>query len=131
MRRPLYSPGLQPERTRLAWRRTLLTLAVGALVAFRFLPATLGVWSLLIGFLAWGVLWQLASLRAQFLIRHNEQPLTRNDVALLRPLQQIGELIHTKARSETRSIESPDVSDFQEPEIRLFSSVKRGLASLV
>jgi hypothetical protein len=56
---------LQPERTRLTWRRTLLTLAVGALVAFRFLPATLGVWSLVIGFLAWGVLWQLASLRGR------------------------------------------------------------------
>lgn len=62
---PLYDPGLQPERTRLAWRRTLLTLAIGALVALRFLPARVGGWSVALGLLVWGVLWWLTSLRAR------------------------------------------------------------------
>lgn len=61
----MYDPGLQPERTRLAWRRTLLTLAAGALVALRYLPDPLGVWSLGFGLGTWALLWQLATLRGR------------------------------------------------------------------
>lgn len=42
-------PGLQPERTELSWRRTLLALAVGALVSVRVLPGVLGDWTIALG----------------------------------------------------------------------------------
>jgi uncharacterized membrane protein YidH (DUF202 family) len=59
-------PGLQPERTELAWRRTLLSLAAGALVSVRVLPSVLGDWTIatgLGGVLAAGLLWVLAHRR--------------------------------------------------------------------
>jgi putative membrane protein len=59
-------PGLQPERTELAWRRTLLALAAGALVSVRVLPAALGDWTIaagLGGVVVAGLLWVLARRR--------------------------------------------------------------------
>lgn len=59
-------PGLQPERTQLAWRRTLLALAVGALISIRLLPDVLGGWSITFGLGGVGVaalLWVLARRR--------------------------------------------------------------------
>lgn len=59
-------PGLQPERTELSWRRTLLALAVGALVSVRVLPQVLGDWTIgtgLLGVLIAVVLWAVARRR--------------------------------------------------------------------
>lgn len=64
----LFDPGLQPERTDLAWRRTVLAVAVGALVSLRLLPPVLGAWSLavgLVGLLLAGASWVLARRRAR------------------------------------------------------------------
>jgi uncharacterized membrane protein YidH (DUF202 family) len=64
---PLFDPGLQPERTELAWRRTALALGVGSLVALRLLPVALGSawWALLgaAGILAAAAIWRGARLR--------------------------------------------------------------------
>lgn len=59
----LFDPGLQPERTALAWRRTLLSMVVGSLIALRLLPPALGMWSL-VGLVTTTVLWECARRRA-------------------------------------------------------------------
>jgi peptidoglycan biosynthesis protein MviN/MurJ (putative lipid II flippase) len=64
----LFDPGLQPERTDLAWRRSTLSVAVGALIALRLLPPVLGPGALAIGLsglLGAGLLWLLARRRAR------------------------------------------------------------------
>jgi uncharacterized membrane protein YidH (DUF202 family) len=61
----LFDPGLQAERTGLAWRRAMLTLVAFALVFLRLLP-TLGAWGLATGGLVLtlsGVLWTLSERR--------------------------------------------------------------------
>lgn len=62
-----HDSGLQPERTALAWRRTVLALAVGALVSVRVLPSVLGDWTIvtgLAGVAAAAGLWIAARSRA-------------------------------------------------------------------
>lgn len=63
----LFDPGLQPERTELAWRRTCLALGVGSLVAMRVLPEAFGSawWALggVVGVVSSGALWIAARRR--------------------------------------------------------------------
>ena len=60
-------PGLQPERTELAWRRTALALAIGSLISLRLFPEALGDarWVIpgLVGLVAAGALWMAARRR--------------------------------------------------------------------
>lgn len=42
----LFDPGLQPERTALAWRRTGLSMIAATLIALRTVPQLLGAWTL-------------------------------------------------------------------------------------
>jgi uncharacterized membrane protein YidH (DUF202 family) len=57
-----FDPGLQPERTALAWRRTALALVIGSLLGLRVLPALLGPVGLAVA--AGGVIAALAVLAA-------------------------------------------------------------------
>ena len=63
----LFDPGLQPERTELAWRRTALALGIGSIVAMRLVPSAFGnAWWVLLGvagLLASGMLWVWARRR--------------------------------------------------------------------
>lgn len=64
----VWDPGLQPERTELAWRRTALSLALLSLVSLRLLPAAFGsaLWLVpgIVGVVASGPLWWAARRRA-------------------------------------------------------------------
>jgi hypothetical protein len=51
----LFDPGLQPERTALAWRRTGLAMAGGALLALRVFPDLIGGWAVVLAGLAFCV----------------------------------------------------------------------------
>ena len=50
-------PGMQAERTSLAWRRTALSVAVGSLAGLRVLPPQLGALGYAVSIL--GLLWSL------------------------------------------------------------------------
>ncbi|WP_261393745.1 DUF202 domain-containing protein [Microbacterium esteraromaticum] len=64
-----FDPGLQPERTELAWRRTALALGVGSLVAARLLPTAFGNpwWAFggVAGLFAAALIWFVARQRAR------------------------------------------------------------------
>jgi len=77
----LFDPGLQPERTELAWRRTALAMGIGSLLAVRLLPAAMGSpwWALpgFAGMLLAAALWLGARRRhravAQALAAHGDR----------------------------------------------------------
>lgn len=61
-----YASGLQPERTALAWRRTVLSLFAGSLLAIRLLAASIGNWSVLagvLGLILTALVWFMADRR--------------------------------------------------------------------
>ncbi|MEA5455927.1 DUF202 domain-containing protein [Sinomonas sp. JGH33] len=45
----VFDPGLQPERTGLAWQRTCLSFLGGSLVAMKVLPQVFGAWTICFG----------------------------------------------------------------------------------
>jgi hypothetical protein len=85
----LFDPGLQPERTALAWRRTALSIAVGSLVSLRVLMdafGSAGWWVLaLIGLAFTGWMWRVAQKRYRsFVVGLSESAsLRRGGAALL------------------------------------------------
>ena len=85
----LFDSGLQPERTALAWRRTALTLAVGAIVSFRLLAPVLNLWSIPVGvagLLLSATTWILAGRRAhrvQAALLNPSEPLPSGGLPLL------------------------------------------------
>ncbi|QYN35985.1 DUF202 domain-containing protein [Pseudonocardia sp. DSM 110487] len=72
----LFDPGLQPERTALAWRRTGLAVAVGAIAGTRLLAPALGAGALVVGLLG-------LSLAALLLVGSTRR-VRRTQAALLR-----------------------------------------------
>lgn len=85
-----FDPGLQIERTELAWRRTALSIAIGSLLSLRVLPlalpADVTVWGLIpgaIGLLGACVLWLAAhrrQVRVNAAMHHASEGAARGDL---------------------------------------------------
>ncbi|MDQ2584984.1 DUF202 domain-containing protein [Saccharothrix yanglingensis] len=67
-------PGLQPERTALAWRRTGLSLVVGSLVVVRLVDAPVGPWLGGVGLAVTGALWIAGERRGRVLCDRAAHP---------------------------------------------------------
>ncbi|MER5887596.1 DUF202 domain-containing protein [Streptomyces sp. NPDC001941] len=78
---PARDPGLQPERTRLAWRRTTLACTVAAVLAGRLAlhdgPSPLGLLGTALGALAWLGFLAVAHRRIRLLDSPRPPALTR------------------------------------------------------
>jgi uncharacterized membrane protein YidH (DUF202 family) len=80
--------GLQPERTALAWRRTGLSLGIGALLGIRIFPELVGAWIVLPAGL--GLLLAIATLlTSQLRYRDHHIRLTREQDELVGPVPMI------------------------------------------
>lgn len=76
-----FDPGLQPERTSLAWERTALSLFIGAMVYSRVEERYLGPWSW--GFAVVGtVVAVTVGVRARARYRYTHRSLTAGRVLL-------------------------------------------------
>jgi uncharacterized membrane protein YidH (DUF202 family) len=70
----LFDPGMQPERTALAWRRTALAMGAGSLVALRIFPQILGLWAVLPTVIAFAIA-VAVFIAAQLRYRRNHRAL--------------------------------------------------------
>ena len=71
----LFDPGLQPERTALAWRRTAISMAAGSLVALRIFAPSIGALAIVSAVLAFGITVVVFSA-AELRYRRNHRALT-------------------------------------------------------
>ena len=63
-----WDSGLQPERTALAWRRSVLGILIGSIAVIRILPPVVGVSSLaigIVGLLVSSALWLASAARVR------------------------------------------------------------------
>jgi len=79
----VFDPGLQPERTALAWRRTALALTGGSVVIMRILPGVVGAVGFVLGF-AGLTLALVVLVGSHRRYRRQHRALTSTDQAVLR-----------------------------------------------